>query len=244
MTAPTTGTDWLARVRALLAKAESTEHAAEAETYNAKARDLIARHGIDEALAFAAGRTRDSIERRVLYTEAPYALDKVGLLNAVYDPLNCRTVRHGGKYRDGRIKVTVVGYSADLDRAELLYTSLLLQAVHGAAREVGTRGHASRTAADRRAWLAGFASAVRGRLTVAEREARDAATGEADGPSTAVVLADRTTAVERDLAAAFPNLRQSYRSLSGSGYGAGHAAGQRADIGGKRVGGARAALRA
>ena len=46
----------LERVRKLLAKAEdSGVTAAEAEVFNAKAAELIARHGIDAALLAAAG---------------------------------------------------------------------------------------------------------------------------------------------------------------------------------------------
>jgi hypothetical protein len=46
----------LARVRALLAKAESTNYPAEAETFTAGAHALMARHSIDHALLAAAGR--------------------------------------------------------------------------------------------------------------------------------------------------------------------------------------------
>jgi len=50
----------LGRVRKLLAKAEDPAvTAAEAELYNAKAAELIARHGIDAALLAATGQTRD-----------------------------------------------------------------------------------------------------------------------------------------------------------------------------------------
>ena len=43
----------MARIRALLAKAEGTEYAAEAEALTAKAQDLMTRHAIDEALLHA-----------------------------------------------------------------------------------------------------------------------------------------------------------------------------------------------
>ena len=45
----------LNRIRTLLAKAEATEFAAEAETFTAKAQDLMTRHAIDEALLRASG---------------------------------------------------------------------------------------------------------------------------------------------------------------------------------------------
>ena len=46
----------LDKVRALLAKAESTEFPEEAEAYTAKAQELMARHRIDRAVLGATGR--------------------------------------------------------------------------------------------------------------------------------------------------------------------------------------------
>jgi hypothetical protein len=54
------------------------------------------------------------------------------------------------------------------------------------------------------------------------------------------VLADRTDRVDRAYAEAFPGLGRARRStLSGSGFGAGAAAGERADLGRDRVGSGR-----
>ena len=84
----------LAKVRKLLALAEdpaATTH--EAETYTAKATQLIADYGIDRALLAAADPTRDPIGDRVVVLDAPYAADKADLLATVATSLRCASVR-------------------------------------------------------------------------------------------------------------------------------------------------------
>ena len=74
---------------------------------------------------------------------------------------------------------------------------------------------------------------------------RSASTRAAEGPlpagasaarCAALVLADRTEIIERTLRQAYPVTRTSRVTYSGSGYGTGYAQGQRADIGGSRLG--------
>ena len=97
-------------------------------------------------------------------------------------------------------------------------------------------------AAYRRSWLHGFAVQVHRRLVEAERRAEQrAGQGSAGGPgvpgSAELVLADRRSRVEQAYAEAFPALGRGRRSvLSGSGFAAGAAAGERADLGAARWG--------
>jgi hypothetical protein len=104
-------------------------------------------------------------------------------------------------------------------------------------------------AAYRRSWLHGFAVSVHRRLCAAERRAAEAATSgdraPGDGPGvgsrTELVLADRRDRVDRAYAEAFPALGRGRRPMfSGSGYPAGTAAGDRADLGARPVSGRRA----
>ena len=230
----------LAQIRALLAKAEATSFEDERDTYNAKANELIARYGIDTALLAAEGQVRDTIGVRDIHIEGPYALDKSSFLNCVYKPLHCQTIQIGNKRQDGSVLVKVHGYDSDLDRAEVLYTSLLVQATRGMVQDAFPGRSASSTAANRRAWLLGFGRTVQERLTQAEaRAAHDvrAESGNA-GPSVELVLVDR----ERAFAAAYPNVVSVRRVLRGTGYASGRQAGQRADIGHGRVGGNRSAI--
>ncbi|MFD0818929.1 DUF2786 domain-containing protein, partial [Micromonospora zhanjiangensis] len=154
----------LSKVRKLLAKAEDPACTpAEAEAFTAKATELIARYGVDRALLAARDATSDPIGDRVIDVVAPYALDKTGLLAGIADALRCRSVRR----RDGSgFAVHLFGFASDLERVELLFTSLLVQAAHGIAGTPVPSGE--HPAAFRRSWLAGFAAAVAHRLRAAE----------------------------------------------------------------------------
>jgi hypothetical protein len=233
----------LARVRKLLAKAERAATPEEAQAYTQKAVELMARHGIDEALLAAGEPGRDEIGVSRVAIADPYSAGKARLLGWTATALRCRAVLHqvGG----GRVaEVTVFGFRSDRERVELLFTSLLLQAAHELARcRPMTRGES--VAAYRRSWLHGFALQVHRRLAEAERRAAEAAS--ADGSSrgaagrTALVLADRRDQVDRAYAEAFPLLDRGRRTvLSGSGFPAGAAAGDRADLGARPLRGRRA----
>ena len=229
----------LAKVRKLLALAEDPAATSyEAETYTAKAAQLIADYGIDQALLAAAVPGSDPVGDRVLDLDAPYAADKAELLSTIAEHLRCRAVvrtRHtqAGKQRS----MHLFGHASDLERAELLYTSLLLQSATGLARTpVPPYEH---KAAFRRSWLAGFRMAIGRRLAEAETRAESEAASRfaAAGRSSSLVLADRSAQVEATMHAAYPGLTTARpRSLSGSGAADGWAAGQRADLGGRPVG--------
>ena len=229
----------LARVRKLLAKAEDdATTSAEAELYTAKATELIAAYGIDQALLAAEQPRTGSVTDRRVHVEAPYARDKAQLLGTVAMALRCHCVQstHRGERGTG-FALHLFGHACDLERAEILFTSLLLQSA--AAMRTTPVPRREHPAAFRRSWLAGFTAAVGHRLREAEERAAGAAEERrtASSTSAAVVLRDRDRAVERVLHEAYPRLRSARaRRLSGSGAGAGHLAGQHADLGGTRIG--------
>lgn len=253
------GTDKLDTVRKLLAKAERAATAAEAEIYTAKAVELMARHGIDQALLAArlgpGVRDRDEIAASHIAVADPYSAGKARLLAWTASALRCRAVLHepGG----GRVAaVTVLGFASDRARVELLYTSLLLQASSRLA-VLRPEWAGESVAAYRRSWLHGFAVRVHQRLLEAEataaadrdaESAADTAAGSAAGSvtrtaaarsspsgaerSVALVLADRSARVDQAYAEAFPQVGRARRArLSGSGYAAGVWAGARVDLG-------------
>ena len=134
-------------------------------------------------------------------------------------------------------RIHVFGFASDIERTDVLYTSLLLQMWQGlAAAEPPAWSRSTR--AWRRSWLLGFATAVIARVRTAEQRAaqRAADAPAGSGPSAALVLADRTEIIERILRQAYPVTRTSRVTYSGSGYGTGYAQGQRADIGTSRLG--------
>ena len=129
------------------------------------------------------------------------------------------------------------GFASDIERTDVLYTSLLLQMWQGlAAAEPPAWSRSPR--AWRRSWLLGFATAVVARVRAAEQRAaqRAADAPAGSGPSAALVLADRTEIIERTLRQAYPVTRTSRVTYSGAGYGTGYAQGQRADSGTSRLG--------
>jgi hypothetical protein len=278
----------LDRIRKLLAKAENPAVTAEeADAYNAKAAELIARYGVDRALLAVDSPESDRPGDRIIALDPPYARDKAGLLWAVAAALGCRAVRRESSTAGRRVfELHLFGMDSDLERTDLLYTSLLVQAAHGLA--VSSPRYGEDVRAYRRSWYAGFAGAVHRRLVDAERAARlraERSAGRAGGPgggrgpgasgadapgadasgadasgsdgpgsdgpgsdglalggsaasrSLALVLADRAELVDRRLAEAYPRTTPSRpRALTGTGASAGFAAGQRADLGGTRLG--------
>ncbi len=228
----------LDKVRKLLAKAaDPATTVAEAELYNAKAADLIAGYGIDQALLGDETGTATVGDRRI-GLDPPYARDKADLLATVAIALGCRCVRMRTRRDRGTgYALHVFGQRPDLERAELLFTSLLLQATTWLVRTPVPAGE--HQAAFRRSWLAGFTAAIGRRLEQAEQRAAHEAADRrtATGRSTALVLADRAHEVEHALQEAYPRVRAARaRSLSGSGVAPGYRAGERADLGGTRIG--------
>lgn len=230
----------LDRVRKLLAQAEDPAVTpAEAEVFNEKAAALIAQYGIDQALLAQRGAVADVISSVRVTVDNPYASDKGGLLNHIAQALRCRTVLHSFGRSLGA--VTVFGFASDLDRVQLLYTSLLLQATTQVTRVRPDRGES--VAAYRRSWLAGFSAAVYRRLLAAEQRATAQADTRMSAGSTALVLVDRKARVDAAFADTFTGLRKAARRrLSGYGHGDGYRAGQTADLGTTALGRQRAAI--
>ena len=231
-------TDLLDKVRKLLAKAEDEGCTpAEAEALTAKAADLMARYGIDRALLGAVRPETDRPADRRFGFEAPWADVKLHLLAALATALRCQCVQT--QTEDGP-RLHVFGYSSDLERAEILYTSLLVQMARGLAKEV-VPAYGNSAKAWRRSWMLGFCAAVVARVRSAEEAAvasagADDDAARADGAKSAeLVLADRTVTVRRQVSAAYPRLKKKRVTYSGNGYGDGYREGQKADIGGGKL---------
>lgn len=207
----------LGRIRALLAKAESTEFPEEAEALSAKAQELMARHSIDAAL-LAVGPGAGAGDRPAAIrvgVDAPYDEAKAMLLDAVAEANRCHTV-----WSPDFGFSTVIGFDADLDAVELLYTSLLVQATAAMTRAGGrARGGRNRSGSRdfRQSFLVAYAGRIGERLAAAaDRATREAAADIADGAGAGAgsgsdarllpVLAAREVAVKEAAEEMFPNL--------------------------------------
>ncbi len=247
----------LQTIRALLAKAESTSYPEEAAALTAKAQELIAAHAID--LALIEEKTgRGAVATRIIFIPAPYPKEKYMLLGGVAQANGCRAilglddeqfqhmVSSGELFSRNGNYATVVGYDSDLDSVELIFTSLLVQAVnimlsHGA--QVDARGR-NRTKSFRRSFLNGFAWTVSSRLEEARRTATESASTEEGSGSVLPVLASRQASVDEAIVEKFSKLSRLKTSVSNyDGIAAGNHAGNRADLGNTRVGASPTALR-
>jgi hypothetical protein len=168
----------LGRIRALLAKAEATEFAQEAEALSARAQQLMAKYSIDHALLTARDGHQETPGGRRLPVDPPYEAPKVTLLQTVAQANRCRTVwlRELGL-------VTVIGFPPDLDATELLFTSLLVQASSamlraGASKDTGGR---PRSRAFRQSFLVSYAVRIGERLAEAAGQAEREAVAEQAG---------------------------------------------------------------
>ncbi|MGZ3119064.1 DUF2786 domain-containing protein [Streptomyces sp. H62] len=229
----------LGKVRSLLRKAENagaTEE--EARVYLAKATELMAKYGIEQAMLDDLTEPERPADRIVdLYP--PYVKEGRRLLARIGYEMRCRSVYPGGKAN--RHRVHLFGFEADIQATEVLFASLRLQMLDGADRADRLhRPEGEDARAYKRSWMLGFIREVTARIGAAQQAARAAAEqrteaeGEGrDGRSVALVLADRTTVVEARLAAQYPKLNKTRPTkFKGTGYWQGVVDGRDADIGG------------
>lgn len=234
----------LAKIRKMLNLAEdpgATE--AEAAAFTEKASAMIAQYGLEKALAEHADVDPTKIEQRVREFQAPYARDRATLAYAVAVALGCQGVLSPQVIRGRKVDMLhLFGTAADLERASMLYTSLLLQGGRDLSRTPLHPGQ--NKAAFIRSWWSGFTVTVSDRIDAAERAARTDAEGDfvAAGTSTAIVLRSKRAETGAAVREAFPSTRPGSRRLSGGGHASGTAAGNRANLGGGGTIGSRRAL--
>jgi hypothetical protein len=128
---------------------------------------------------------------------------------------------------------TVVGFPDDQATVELLYTSLLVQGTRAMLR-AGT-GAPTRSRSFRHSFLVAYAARIGQRLqAVADATVREAT--REHGAGLLPVLASREQSVDELRADTFPHLRTMRVTASDpAGYAAGHAAADRARLGGGEV---------
>ena len=218
----------LNRVRALLAQAESTNFEAEAETFTAKAQELMTRHAIDMAMVEAGTQRSERPGAIRIPIDEPYINAKWTLLNVVAKNSRCRAV-----FQKYYAMASVIGFEADLDATETLFTSLLVQAQIAlqSAASSAPPGTAVRSRSFRSSFLLAYAYRVGERL--AEINAHVVADAEAEtGRSILPVLAARSSIVDATVGQIFPNL-SSMRSRAGvdpAGWASGRMAADRAKL--------------
>ncbi|MDN3296130.1 DUF2786 domain-containing protein [Streptomyces ficellus] len=185
----------LARIRALLAKAEATGYPQEAEALTAKAQELMARHSLDEAALAARTHSAEEPAAIRIGVDAPYETAKAILLDAVAAANRCRAV-----WNEAFGFSTVVGFEPDLEVVELLHTSLLVQGTGAMTKAEAEqrRGGRKRTKTFRQSFLLAYAHRLGDRLNATSRRVT------AEEPTLLPVLAARDVAVTARADRMFP----------------------------------------
>lgn len=231
-------TSKLAKIRALLDKAESTasEFPAEAEALTAKAIEMMERYRIDEAMIADAAPLQDRgkiIETQFNVGSGPYVNARVDLANSIARQHSVKLLQSTG-YK-GKT-VYLIGYETDVALTEMLYTSLLVQATRAMSSpevKASKPGYEHGTAFNR-SFLLAFANRIGRRLQESNTSAASNITASAtSGRSVALVLADRSKDVEDDVLRRYGRLRTARPttgSSSSEGWSAGRDAANRADL--------------
>lgn len=224
-----TSNNYIDKVKALLAKAESTPFMEEAQALTEKAQELMAKYAITEAMLAAAKGGGDKIDRREYIVEAPYSEAKAALVFAVGHANHCEGIYWGSAQRR---RIVLVGYQNDLDNVSVLLTSLLIQSANALSYSVKFEkpaGEHGKTYSN--SFLHAYASRIGNRLKEANKHAVEEYEQETS-QSTALVLRDRGELVKEAYTTYFPNTRTKVlqNAWSQSGASAGRSAADRASI--------------
>jgi hypothetical protein len=218
----------IAKVRKLLAMAEGSPNANEADAFSRKAAELIAAHRIDPERL----RQSNDDELRVLKValgRGAYVRGRLSLLQVIGEGHGCRTVF---EVHDRGTVALVAGFASDLDTVELLYNSLHTQAASRMAGE--RRSTPAATQQWRRSFLFGYADQIRAMLRATAAEAV-----QRTHPSSAALpaLRARDKRVEEFSRQQFGRVvaARRPRAATTTGWEAGKRAASRADLGRGRL---------
>lgn len=188
------------KIANLLAKAESTNHPAEAEAFMAKAEELMLKHGIERANLEAKrpGQKREDIVtvRITVKNGHGYASAMAASAHYIAPFFSVRSLK--SSLPDGGQVIWLIGHKSDVEQARTLAESLMEQGRKQALHWWKTEGKATMPwASDNDAYLArrefifAFASGAQSRLEeTRSRVVEEAATG------TALVLVERSKLVD------------------------------------------------
>jgi hypothetical protein len=243
------------RIAKLLAKAESTNHSAEADSLFAKAQELMTEHNITAAmLAEAGSEAADILSDGEMYFTGVFR--KVTMRHAfiVARYNNVQTV-----YREGMelgtkqaIRVSFFGFKSDIANVELLVNSLQLQCAQAMQRWCKTDEIFAMASTpmekfkEKREFIIGFQNSIETRLHEAREAGRRAAAAAAaernkstmaDAASkVALVVQSKEDMVTEGFHQRYPRLGKGRSGAmsrgSANARGAGQAAGARANMGG------------
>lgn len=214
------------KVRALFAKADSTDYEAEAEVFASKAQELLTRYALDRAEVMAGGNT-DTVTIQAVGVPGPYRKARATLLSGIARANGCFVVGVGGTNWS---MVRIAGTEHNVEATKMVWQSVMTQGdrLVLAATPVGS------ARSFRSSWWYAFATRVGDRL---DKTQKDVA-----GGLLPVLVSER----ERAEAAMREQVRVGSASRpqarSAAGYSAGASAASTVNVGASSVGGGRRAL--
>lgn len=224
------------RVKALIAKAESSAFPAEADAFMAKAQSLMNDHAIDQARLHGADPT--SVGHETIAMKGSYTKERSMIYGAVARANRCQVLTLSNYGSSKVTDLTMIGRAEDRELVRLLATSLELQAMRR-MKQLDTDTTWEAPVVQRRSFLRGFA------MEVADRLRRSGNTQVAVGEAAQQALVLAAGAVDDYVADHF-DVSQRRRSSSsrhdGLAYSQGRRAGATADVGATRIGSNRRAL--
>jgi len=246
---------WQRKVRGLLALAESTDNAEEAQAFYAKAQSLMLAYGLDEAMLNR--RQEEHVEPTTARLEfkGTYARAWVSAAFSVSSAAGCKGV-YGTHYgRGGRgapsFYVSLVGMPDDIEFVQVVMASVTLQCANAwkawkASRFDWSAMEASDKVKSQKSYIVGYGMGVGDKIrraraqTVAEKVTQH-------GTGTELVLASREHRVAAEYARLHPARslgKGRSMNVGGRAFGEGRTAGGRADVGGTSLGGGGRAISA
>lgn len=224
----------LERVRKLFAKAESVAGTPEAEALLERAYALLAKYGVDEALARTGPGDRSG-EVMVLdhVVSGRYQPDQVGLVAAVATAMHCRSVV--SMRGNGTRIVYIVGVRRHVERVGMLVGALTGVMLVSAAHQRPAPGDSAVTY--RKSFMTGFSFEVGRRISAAEQ---GAVADSSDAVGAGLVLRSDAERADDGLRQHFPGtVRGARRRVGTSGIEDGRKVGGSVDLGQQRFRGGR-----
>lgn len=246
-TAPVTD-KFIDQIMKILAKAEGTDNPDEAETFFAAATRLMEKHSINDAMLQAAGKAQqDEIGFITIEFGSTYwaAWKSSSAAIGFAFGFKCLVMQNS---KNGSMRW--FGWKRDLANAELIWASLLIQAERASRNFLESYQSPSYLSTSekredrfkaKRSFITGFGTQVARRIEEQRKLTKNEAV-ESDGSGDLLpVLVSREKQLD-DYFDEIPTqaLRRTRLSHNSRGYGAGMDAGDRADIGNKRVSGQKA----
>lgn len=239
-------------IEKLLRKAERAGTQEEAETFYAKAQELMSKWAIDEAmLNVNSDEARQQIVAEWIEVnksgfwksncQLMFLIAKANDVQAIrIEPFTPTKAERERGYRLRKPKMHLIGYSSDVEHVKMMYASMRVQITRAGNSVIPeyVRSDTREAFVWRRSFLEAFAGRIYERMMESKQAARRAAEKEYGSNSLALVLVSKSDLVRSEFERIYPDARPiNRRSQMVNAHGAneGRKAADRADVGNKQA---------